>query len=119
MQQLLYERSYYFSTARSPYAHRTSECREHLEARGGVSNAVGMSGAVSGYGEIDVAFLSSLTRTTAPSMVLDDFGPERLNASQQRDLMEIIEDRHGRRSTLITSQLPARATTAPVDSAEA
>ena len=39
-------------------------------------------------------------------LVLDDFGPDRLNASQRRDLMEIIEDRHGRRSTLITSQLP-------------
>jgi DNA replication protein DnaC len=39
-------------------------------------------------------------------LVLDDFGPERLNASQRRDLMEIVEDRHGRRSTLITSQIP-------------
>jgi DNA replication protein DnaC len=38
-------------------------------------------------------------------LVLDDFGPDRLNASQRRDLMEIIEDRHGRASTLITSQL--------------
>jgi hypothetical protein len=36
---------------------------------------------------------------------LDDWGPDRLNASQRRDLMEIIEDRHGRGSTLITSQL--------------
>jgi DNA replication protein DnaC len=39
-------------------------------------------------------------------LVLDDFGPDRLTASQRRDLMEIIEDRHGRRSILITSQLP-------------
>jgi len=39
-------------------------------------------------------------------LVLDDFGPDRLNASQRRDLMEIVEDRHGHRSTLITSQLP-------------
>jgi DNA replication protein DnaC len=38
-------------------------------------------------------------------LVLDDFGPERLTASQRRDLMEIIEDRHGRRSVLIASQL--------------
>src|SRR5215467_10685979 len=38
-------------------------------------------------------------------LVLDDWGPDRLNASQRRDLMEIIEDRHGRGSTLITSQL--------------
>jgi DNA replication protein DnaC len=39
-------------------------------------------------------------------LVLDDWGPDRLSASQRRDLMEIIEDRHGRGSTLITSQLP-------------
>jgi DNA replication protein DnaC len=35
--------------------------------------------------------------------------PERLSASQRRDLMEIIEERHGRSSTLITSQLPVDA----------
>ena len=38
-------------------------------------------------------------------LILDDWGPDRLNASQRRDLMEIIEDRHGRGSILITSQL--------------
>jgi hypothetical protein len=37
---------------------------------------------------------------------LDDWGPDRLSASQRRDLMEIVEDRHGRGSLLITSQLP-------------
>jgi DNA replication protein DnaC len=39
-------------------------------------------------------------------LILDDWGPDRLSASQRRDLMEIVEDRHGRGSTLITSQLP-------------
>ena len=39
-------------------------------------------------------------------LVLDDWGPDRLSASQRRDLMEIVEDRYGRGSTLITSQLP-------------
>ena len=42
-------------------------------------------------------------------LVLDDWGPDRLSASQRRDLMEIVEDRHGRGSTLITSQLPVAA----------
>jgi DNA replication protein DnaC len=42
-------------------------------------------------------------------LVLDDWGPDRLSASQRRDLMEIVEDRHGRCSTLITSQLPVAA----------
>ena len=32
-------------------------------------------------------------------------GPDRLSANQRRDLMEIVEERYGRGSTLITSQL--------------
>jgi DNA replication protein DnaC len=39
-------------------------------------------------------------------LILDDWGPDRLTSNQRRDLMEIAEDRHGRGSTLITSQLP-------------
>ena len=46
----------------------------------------------------------SLTKTQL--LILDDRGPDRLNASQRRDLMEIVEDRYGNGSTLITSQLP-------------
>jgi DNA replication protein DnaC len=42
----------------------------------------------------------------ADLLILDDWGPDRLTANQRRDLMEIVEDRHGRGSTLITSQLP-------------
>ena len=42
----------------------------------------------------------------ADLLVLDDWGPDRLNAGQRRDLMEIVEDRYGNGSTLITSQLP-------------
>ena len=33
-------------------------------------------------------------------------GASRITAAQRQDLMEVIEDRHGRRSTLIASQLP-------------
>ena len=39
-------------------------------------------------------------------LILDDWGIQKLNAAQRRDLMEVIEDRHGRGSTLIASQLP-------------
>ena len=39
-------------------------------------------------------------------LILDDWGPDRLNAGQRRDLMEIVEDRYGTGSTMITSQLP-------------
>jgi DNA replication protein DnaC len=47
--------------------------------------------------------------TKVDLLILDDLGPDRLNASQRRDLMEIIEERHGRSSTLIASQLPVKA----------
>ncbi len=39
-------------------------------------------------------------------LILDDFGLSHLEQQQQYDLMEIIEDRHGRASTIIASQLP-------------
>ena len=39
-------------------------------------------------------------------VVLDDWGLAKLIPEQQRDLLEILEDRHGTRSTLVTSQLP-------------
>jgi DNA replication protein DnaC len=46
------------------------------------------------------------TLTRSDLLILDDWGPDRLTAPQRRDLMEIVEDRYGRGSTLITSQLP-------------
>jgi DNA replication protein DnaC len=39
-------------------------------------------------------------------LVIDDWGLAELTGEQKRDLLELIEDRHGLRSTLITSQLP-------------
>ncbi len=49
----------------------------------------------------------SLTKTQL--LILDDWGPDRLTAPQRRDLMEIIEERYERGSTMITSQLPVSA----------
>src|SRR6516165_4678759 len=49
------------------------------------------------------------TLTRADLLILDDWGPDRLSANQRRDLMEIVEDRYGAGSTLITSQLPVEA----------
>jgi DNA replication protein DnaC len=46
------------------------------------------------------------TLVKADLLILDDWGPDRLTAGSRRDLMEIVEDRHGRGSTLITSQFP-------------
>ena len=39
-------------------------------------------------------------------LILDDFGLTFMEKQQQMDLMEIIEDRHGKKSTIISSQLP-------------
>jgi DNA replication protein DnaC len=39
-------------------------------------------------------------------LVLDDLGLVPLNDPERRDLLEVIEERHGNASTLITSQLP-------------
>ena len=39
-------------------------------------------------------------------LILDDWGLQKLQPPQRQDLMEVIEDRYGRRSTLIASQLP-------------
>ena len=47
--------------------------------------------------------------TKAQLLILDDWGPDRLTATQRRDLMEIVEERYGRAATMITSQLPIKA----------
>ena len=39
-------------------------------------------------------------------LVLDDYGLAKLNQEQRHDFLEILEDRHGIKSTLVTSQLP-------------
>jgi DNA replication protein DnaC len=39
-------------------------------------------------------------------LILDDFGMEHLDKENRLMLLEIIEDRHGRKSTIISSQLP-------------
>jgi len=41
-------------------------------------------------------------------LVLDDWGLDKFVKEQRHDLLEILEDRHGRRSTLVTSQLPVK-----------
>jgi DNA replication protein DnaC len=50
---------------------------------------------------------AKLLRTLARAslLILDDWGPERLNAEQRRDLLEIVEDRYDIHSMIITSQL--------------
>lgn len=49
-------------------------------------------------------FFDKIAKTSL--FILDDFGLTHLEQQQQFDLMEIIEDRHGKKSTIIASQLP-------------
>ena len=48
--------------------------------------------------------LAKLARTSV--LILDDLGLAALTDSERQDLLEVIEDRHGSASTIITSQLP-------------
>lgn len=48
--------------------------------------------------------LSTLAKTDL--LILDDWGLTPLNQGERNDLLEILDDRVGTRSTLITSQLP-------------
>jgi DNA replication protein DnaC len=48
--------------------------------------------------------LAALARTRV--LILDDWAMVKLTAEQRRDLMEVIDDRHGRASTIIATQIP-------------
>lgn len=52
------------------------------------------------YGKL----LTSYAKTDL--LVFDDWGLSKFNQEQSHDILEILEDRHGLRSTLITSQFP-------------
>jgi DNA replication protein DnaC len=41
-------------------------------------------------------------------LILDDFGLSPLTDEQRRDLLEILDDRHDKRSTIVTSQVPIK-----------
>ncbi len=41
-------------------------------------------------------------------LILDDFGLQPFDAQGRASLMEIVEDRHGKRSLMITSQVPVK-----------
>lgn len=58
---------------------------------------------VKGDGRI-AARMKSLARVDL--LILDDWGLEPLDGNARHHLLEILEDRYGHRSTLVTSQLP-------------
>lgn len=55
----------------------------------------------------DGSYLKELAKIEKQEVLLiDDFGIQPLDAQSRSTLMEIIEDRHGKASTIITSQVP-------------
>ena len=55
----------------------------------------------------DGSFPKKMTKLTrADLLILDDWGLAPLNRAERQDLLEILEERYGTRSTLVTSQLP-------------
>lgn len=55
------------------------------------------------YGKL----LTRLTRVDV--LVLDDFGLSTMRDQDRQGLLDVLEDRHGNRSTIITTQLPTKA----------
>ncbi len=57
----------------------------------------------------DGSYLREIARIEKQDLlILDDFGLQPLDNQNRAALMELIEDRHHRRSTIITSQLPVK-----------
>jgi len=46
------------------------------------------------------------TRVKTKVLIIDDLGLAPMAAVERRDLLEVIEDRHGLTSTIVTSQIP-------------
>jgi len=83
-------------------AHRA--CREGLSAlylrTPALYNTLAMARADGSYARV----LAKLGRVSL--IILDDLGIASLADAERRDLLEVVEDRHGTASTIITSQLP-------------
>lgn len=55
----------------------------------------------------DGSYLKELSKIERQQLlIIDDFGIQPLDAQNRATLMEIIEDRHGKSSTIFTSQVP-------------
>jgi DNA replication protein DnaC len=61
---------------------------------------VALAKADGSYGKLMKKFLKTHL------LLIDDFGLAPMADSERRDLLEVIEDRHGHASTIMTSQLP-------------
>jgi DNA replication protein DnaC len=57
----------------------------------------------------DGSYIKELARLAKTQvLVLDDLGISPIGDIERRDLLEVLEDRHGVRSTIVTSQIPVK-----------
>jgi DNA replication protein DnaC len=79
-------------------------CRRGLSTRyfrmGRLLGELALARADGSYAKL----LAKLAKTEL--LILDDWGLAPLADAERRDLLEVLEDRYGRRATLVTSQLP-------------
>lgn len=55
----------------------------------------------------DGSYLKEIDRIEKQDLlILDDFGLQELDNNKRQALMEMMEDRHGNKSTIIASQIP-------------
>ena len=60
--------------------------------------------------KVDGTYLKELEKLTkAEMLILDDFGLQAFDNQDRETLMDIIDDRHGKKSTIISSQIPVSA----------
>ncbi|UII27643.1 IS21-like element helper ATPase IstB [Fulvivirga maritima] len=60
--------------------------------------------------KVDGTYIKELKRiTSAQLLILDDFGLQSMDNMAREVLMDIIDDRHGKTSTIISSQIPVSA----------
>ena len=88
-----------------------------------IATAIGHQACISGYrvlyastpklfaklkmAKADGSYMKEVTKIERQQLlILDDFGIQPFDAQSRAALMEIIEDRHGKTSLIITSQLP-------------
>ena len=57
--------------------------------------------------KVDGSYIKEINKIEKQDLlIIDDFGLKPLDNNQRLILLELLEDRHGKRSTIITSQLP-------------
>lgn len=60
--------------------------------------------------KVDGTYLKELEKLTRVELlILDDFGLQAFDNQDRETLMDIIDDRHGKKSTVISSQIPVSA----------